>query len=76
MDIQSIAEVQKLLDKLIARNKFTATEAKSFRTLLENTRARDDCNFQTIMEKIKDYGANILVEANISPIDSRFDDGE
>lgn len=80
MDIKSFSDVQKqtfqkLLDKLIARNKFTAAEAKNFQALLEN--ARDPRNVQTIMEKIKDYGSNILIESGgASPDASRFDDGQ
>lgn len=81
MDIKSFSDVQKqtfqkLLDKLIARNKFTAAEAKNFQALLEND-ARDPRNVQTIMEKIKDYGSNILIESGgASPDASRFDDGQ
>lgn len=79
MDIKSFSDVQKqtfqkLLDKLIARNKFTPAEAKNFQALLEN--ARDARNVQTIMEKIKDYGSNILIESGASPDESRFDDGQ
>lgn len=65
---------QKLLDKLIARNKFTPAEAKNFQALLEN--ARDTRNLQTIMEKFKDYGSSILIESGASPDASRFDDGQ
>lgn len=79
MDIKSLSEVQKqtfqrLLDKLIARNKFTPAEAKSFQVLLEN--ARDARNVQTIMEKFKDYGSNILLDSDASPDESRFGDGQ
>lgn len=79
MDIKSFSEVQKqtfqrLLDKLIARNKFTSAEAKSFQVLLEN--ARDARNVQTIMEKFKDYGSNILLDSDASPDESRFVDGQ
>lgn len=74
MDIKSFTDVQKetfqkLLDKLIARNKFTPAEAKNFQDLLD---ARDARNVKTIMEKIKDYGSNILIDAD----ESRFDDGQ
>lgn len=79
MDVKSFSEVQKqtfqkFLDKLIARNKFSPAEAKNFQALLEN--ARDTRNVQTIMEKFKDYGSNILIETGSSPDASQFDDGQ
>lgn len=79
MDIKSLSDVQKqtfqkLLDKLIARNKFTPAEAKNFQALLENS--RDARNLQTIMEKIKDYGSSVVIETGASPDESRFDDGQ
>lgn len=59
MDIKTLNDGQKqnfqrLLDKLIARNKFTVNEAENFRSLLENV--RDSKNLQFIMEKLKDNG--------------------
>lgn len=59
MDIKTLNDGQKqnfqrLLDKLIARNKFTVNEAENFRSLLENV--RDSKNLQFIMEKLKDSG--------------------
>lgn len=81
MDVKSFSEVQKqtfqkLLDKLIARNKFTPVEAKNFQALLEN--ARDARNVQLIMEKIKDYGSTVLLDTTgaTPPDETRFDDGQ
>lgn len=79
MDCKSFSDVQKktfqkLIDKLIARNKFSAAEAKDFQVLLEN--ARDARNVQKIMDKIKDYSSNHLIETGASPDASHFEDGQ
>lgn len=64
MDIKPLSDVQKqtfqcLVDKLIARKKFTAQEAEDFQKLVEN--ARNSRNLQKIMETFKDSG-NIEVD--------------
>ncbi|XP_055687378.1 retinal homeobox protein Rx isoform X2 [Lutzomyia longipalpis] len=64
MDIKPLSDVQKqtfqcLVDKLIARKKFTTKETEDFQKLVEN--ARNSRNLQKIMETFKDSG-NIEVE--------------
>ena len=59
MDVKSLSDVQKqifqsLIEKLIARNKFSQNEAENFQKLLENV--RDSKNFHKIMEKLKENG--------------------
>lgn len=59
MDVKSLSDVQKqifqrLIEKLIERNKFSQNEAENFKKLLENV--RDTKNFHKIMEKLKECG--------------------
>lgn len=59
MDIKSLNDVQKqlfqrLIEKLIARNKCPPNEIENMQKLLENV--RDTKNFQKIMEKLKECG--------------------
>lgn len=51
---------QRLLNKLIARDKFSTVEAKQFQALLEN--ARESRNLQKIMEKLKECD-NIVIDS-------------
>ncbi|XP_058831335.1 retinal homeobox protein Rx isoform X2 [Topomyia yanbarensis] len=68
MDIKSLSDVQKqifhnLVEKLIARNKFPASEAEDVQKLLENV--RDAKNFHKIMEKLKECGQlDVDIEEN------------
>lgn len=59
MDIKSLNDVQKqlfqrLIEKLVARNKCSQNEVENIKKLLENV--RDTKNFQKIMEKLKECG--------------------
>lgn len=78
MDIQAFSDVQKqtfqrLLDKLIARNKFSQHEVENFQALLEN--ARDSRNLQKIMEKFKECGQIEMMDHSNSP-DQYDEDGQ
>ncbi|XP_055609397.1 retinal homeobox protein Rx isoform X2 [Uranotaenia lowii] len=59
MDIKSLSDVQKqifqnLVEKLVARNKFSPNEAEDVQKLLDDV--RDAKNFHKIMEKLKECG--------------------
>ena len=74
MDWKSFTDVQKqllqrLIEKLIARNKYSQSEIENIQKLLENV--RDTKNFQKIMEKLKECG-----QFEFDGIEDNFNEGE
>jgi hypothetical protein len=73
MDVKLVNDVQKqifqrLIEKLLLHNKFTAKEAENLRKLLENV--RDTKNFDKIMEKLKECG-----QFELDTIEDNFKEG-
>ena len=74
MDLKSFTDVQKqlfqrLIEKLIARNKYSQSEIENIQKLLENV--RDTKNFHKIMEKLKECG-----QFEFDGIEDNFNEGE
>lgn len=73
MDLKSFTDVQKqlfqrLIEKLIARNKYSQSEIENIQKLLENV--RDTKNFHKIMEKLKECG-----QFEFDGIEDNFNEG-
>jgi hypothetical protein len=74
MDVKLVNDVQKqifqrLIEKLLLHNKFTAIEADNLKKLLENV--RDTKNFDKIMEKLKECG-----QFELDTIEDNFKEGK